>query len=125
MSYRLLADLIVILHFLWILFIVFGFIFALKRSRIAWLHLGGLAFSLLMNVLGWYCPLTYVENYLYRLHASGSAYNSSFVVHYLNQIVYPNLPGRTIRLGEVAFVCLNLVAYAVLAKKYLRPLKDR
>ena len=120
MIYGLLTDLIVILHFLWILFLVFGFIFVLSGSKIFWLHLGGLIFSLLMNLFGWYCPLTYAENYLYRLHASRLAYGSSFIIHYLEPIIYPDLPERTIRLGEIAFVCLNLVAYTVLAKKYLR-----
>ena len=102
MIYSYLAILTLLLHFLWILFIVFGFIFALKGSKLAFVHLGGLFFSLVINLFGWYCPLTYLENFLY--HAQDN----------------PNLAERTIRVGEIAFVILNLIAYAVLLKKYLR-----
>jgi hypothetical protein len=41
----LLVDMIIFLHFLWILFLVFGFVFAMKASRIAFLHLLGLGFG--------------------------------------------------------------------------------
>jgi len=62
----LLVDITIIVHFLWILFLVFGFVFALKGSRITYVHLGGLVFALGLNALGWYCPLTHVENHFVR-----------------------------------------------------------
>lgn len=120
MIYRLLADLSVLFHFLWILFIVFGIIFALKRSRLAWFHLGGLLFSLFLNIVGWYCPLTYLENYLRMSCGEGGTYGSSFITHYLDPIIYPDLPEMIIRIGEILFVFLNLVVYGIIAKKYLR-----
>ncbi|MBW1798367.1 MAG: DUF2784 domain-containing protein [Deltaproteobacteria bacterium] len=120
MIYKVLADLSVLFHFLWILFIVFGIIFALKRSRLAWFHFGGLLFSLFLNILGWYCPLTYLENYLRMSCGDGGTYDSSFIIHYLEPIIYPDLPEMIIRIGEVLFVCLNLVVYGIIAKRYLR-----
>ena len=57
-----LVDTTLIVHFLWILFLLFGFVFALKGSKIAYVHLGGLLFALVLNALGWYCPLTHLEN---------------------------------------------------------------
>jgi hypothetical protein len=119
MIYKILADVSVLFHFLWVVFLVFGLVFAIKRSRLAWIHLGGLLFSLLLNLLGWYCPLTYLENYLRGAYADGSTYSDSFIIHYLELIIYPDLPERTIRAGEILFVSLNLVVYGVLIKQYL------
>ncbi len=119
MFHRVLAELCVTLHFLWILFVVFGIVFALKRSRLAWFHLGGLLFSLFLNITGWYCPLTYLENYLRMSCGEGGNYGSSFIAHYLLPIIYPDMPEMIIRIGEVFFVCLNLVVYGVIAKRYL------
>ena len=113
-----LLDLTILFHFLWILFLVFGVIFALKGSKLAWFHLGGLLFSLFINLLGLYCPLTYLENYLLSAYEDSRTYSGSFIAHYLEPIVYPDLSEMTIRIGEIIFVSLNLVVYGILAKKY-------
>ncbi|MBU0735206.1 MAG: DUF2784 domain-containing protein, partial [Pseudomonadota bacterium] len=114
-----LAQITVILHFLWIVFIVFGVVFAIRRSRVAWLHLGGILFSLIINLFGWYCPLTYLEHYLQAGPVSGGAHEEPFIIHYLMPVIYPDVPERIIRIGEILFVCLNLVIYAGIAVKYL------
>ena len=116
--HNLFLDLTILLHLLWILFLVFGVVFALKGSKIAWFHLGGLLFSLFINVVGLYCPLTYLETYLRYTCGNEGMYSGSYIAHYLELIIYPNLSEMTIRVGEVLFVCTNLVIYAVLAKKY-------
>ena len=118
MVYRVLAELTVLLHFLWILFIFLGVVFALKKSKIAWVHLGGLLFSLFLNIFGWYCPLTYLENYLRRFQGETRHYGGSFINRSLEVVIYPDLSEGVIRIGEILFVCLNLVVYGVLAKKY-------
>jgi len=118
MVYRVLADFIVVVHFIWILFIIFGVVFAFFRFKIALLHLAGLVFSLLLNLMGWYCPLTYLENYLYSLHGYKSTDTGSFLLKVLEPLVYPNLPEYYIRIGEILFVCLYIIVYAYLAKKY-------
>ena len=118
MIYGLLADLTVLFHFLWIVFLIFGLGFALIKPKIAFVHMAGLLFALIMNLMGWYCPLTYLENYLISLHDLGSTYSGSFVATYLGHIIYPDLPERTIRAGEIIFVCLYVIGYAYLGKKY-------
>ena len=118
MIYNVLADLTILFHFLWILFLIFGVFFAIKRSKIAWFHLGGLLFSLFINMLGMYCPLTYLENYLRSIYGASGPYLGSFIAHYLERVIYLDLPEKTIRMGEILFVCLNLVVYGVLAKRY-------
>jgi len=120
MFYDLLADLTVVLHFLWILFLVFGFVFALRRSSIAWVHLGGILFSLVINLLGLYCPLTYLENYLRSLDTGHSSYSGSFIVHYMELIIYPDLPIKLIRVGEILFVCFNIAAYVFVGGRIAR-----
>jgi len=118
MFYNVLTDLCILFHFLWILFLVFGVVFALKGSKIAWFHLGGLLFSLFINIVGLYCPLTYLEAYLRYTCGNEGMYSGSFIAHYLEPIIYPNLSEMTIRIGEILFVGANLVIYGVLAKKY-------
>lgn len=118
MIYKLLAHFTILLHFVWILFLVFGVFIALKRPKIALVHLAGLLFSFVLNIFGWYCPLTYLENYLRYLHDAKSAYSGPFITNYLERIIYPSLPALYIRAGEILFVIFYMVFYAYLAKKY-------
>ncbi|UCF73386.1 MAG: DUF2784 domain-containing protein [Deltaproteobacteria bacterium] len=118
MIYRFLADLTIVLHSVWILFLIFGFILALIRPKIAFLHVAGLLFAMFLNIMGWYCPLTYLENYLYSLDDSPSTYTGPFIMNYLNHLIYPDLPEKYIRIGDILFLCLYLIGYAYLAKRY-------
>ncbi len=113
----LLVDIAIVVHFLWILFLVFGFVFALKGSRIAYVHLGGLVFALGLNALGWYCPLTHLENYLRSLHEAHSAYSTSFIARGLEKFVYPDIPENLLRGGEILLTALYLLVYGYWAKK--------
>ncbi len=118
MIYRILADLTLIVHFIWILFLILGFIFALTRSKIALLHMTGLLFALILNLMGWYCPLTYLENYLYALNDPRSTYSGSFIINYLQQIVYLDLPGQYIRIVGISFAVLYISIYVYLIKRH-------
>ena len=118
MIHRLIVDFVILVHFVWIVFLIFGIGFAFKRSRIAWIHLGGLLFSLLLNALGLYCPLTYLEHYLRSLYLETVTYGEPFIAHYLEGIIYPDVPERIIRIGEILFVCINLIGYGIIAKRY-------
>ncbi|MFH1351559.1 MAG: DUF2784 domain-containing protein [Pseudomonadota bacterium] len=118
MIYRLLAHLTLLVHFTWILFLLFGFIFAIKRSRLVWLHLSGLLFALILNLMKWYCPLTYLENYLYSLHDVKSAYTGPFIINYVEKLVYPSLPEHYMRAGEICFVTIYIVIYISYFKRY-------
>lgn len=113
----LLVDITIAVHFLWILFLLFGFVFALKGSRIAYVHLGGLVFALLLNLLGWYCPLTHVENYLRSLYDAHSVYSTSFIARALGRVVYPDIPENVLRGGEIVLTLIYLLVYGYWAKK--------
>ena len=118
MPYRFLTDLVILLHLLWILFLVFGVLLVLVRPKIAIFHLGGLLFSLILNLMGWFCPLTYLENHLRSLSDPGTRYLATFVTKYMARIVYPDLPEKVIRIGEMIFVGFYLLLYAYLAKRH-------
>ena len=83
------------------------------------MHLGGLFFSLVLNLMGWYCPLTHLETYLRTLYSGQPPYGGSFIFHYLEHIVYPEWPEKAIRIGGIVFVCVNLLGYGALAKRYI------
>ncbi len=124
MIYHLLTDLTILFHFLWILFIVFGIFLVWKWPKIAWFHLGGLLFSLIINLFGWYCPLTYLENYLHAWDVRQGGYKESFILHYLVPIVYPDLSEKAIRIGEILFVVMLLVVYGALARRHYMRLRS-
>ena len=113
----LLVDITIMVHSLWILFLVFGFVFVLKGSKIAYVHLGGLLFALVLNALGWYCPLTHLENYFLSLHDGPSAYSSSFIARGLEKFVYPDIPENLLRGGEILLTALYLLVYGYWARK--------
>jgi len=113
----LLVDITIMVHSLWILFLVFGFVFVLKGSKIAYVHLGGLLFALVLNALGWYCPLTHLENYFHSLHDGPPAYSSSFIARGLEKFVYPDIPENLLRGGEILLTALYLLVYGYWARK--------
>lgn len=100
MVYRILADIIVVIHFIWIVFMLVGFILTLigfwwKRFFDKWLfrtlHLLGIVYVGLLAVLRQYCPLTILENALREKYDLGLTYPGSFIIHYLQRLVYPDI----------------------------------
>ncbi len=111
MGYRLAADAILLLHLLFILFALFGALLAVHWRWIAWLHLPAAAWAFLVELNGWFCPLTPWENAL-RLRAGESGYATGFIEHYLLPLIYPAGLTRDIQLllaGVV--VAVNLWLY--------------
>lgn len=112
MSYRLLADLVVVFHLLFILFGLFGGLLGLWRKWLLLLHLPAAAWIAMIEFTGWICPLTPLEN---RLRNAGgeASYHGGFIEHYLIPVIYP--PGLTPQiqtlLGLLA-VAINIMIYA-------------
>jgi hypothetical protein len=106
------ADLLVLIHLLWILFLLVGIVFVFKRSRIAYVHVCGLLFSACLNTMGWTCPLTALESGL-RLAPDRPRQEVSFVSRYVSPLVYPDLSEDVLRAGELVFVGMNLAVYAI------------
>jgi hypothetical protein len=113
----LLANIVLAVHLLWILFLIFGFVFVLRRSKIVYLHLGGLLFALFLNAMGWYCPLTYAENYFRSLHDLHSTYSTSFIMRLVENLVYPDVPESLLRRGEIMLTVFYILAYVYWAQR--------
>jgi hypothetical protein len=111
MIYKISADLILLIHFSWILFTLFGCLIAYPYFWLKRIHWGMLLYGLLIEIFGWICPLTYLENWFLRQSNPSSAYQGDFLSHYLSKIIYLNLSRSWLILGAIMVVTLNLWFY--------------
>jgi len=88
MIFSLLADLAVLVHAMFVLFVVCGGLAVLRWPRLAWLHLPAAIWGVIIELQGWICPLTYLENHFRRLGGE-AGYGGSFIEHYLEPLLYP------------------------------------
>ncbi|MBI5025356.1 MAG: DUF2784 domain-containing protein [Nitrospirae bacterium] len=88
MAYRIAADIVVAIHFLWILFLIFGALLGRRYIGVKILHIGGLIFAIVMQVFGWYCPLTHIEIWLRQRHDPSLSYTGSFIINYAEKLIY-------------------------------------
>ncbi|MDH3714725.1 MAG: DUF2784 domain-containing protein [Gammaproteobacteria bacterium] len=117
MLYALLADLLVLLHLLFILFVVAGGLLVLRLPSLAWLHLPCLLWGVFTIVSGSICPLTPWE-VEFRLAAGQAPYSGTFIAHYIEPIIYP--PGLT-RAQQIVFgLLVALLNTAVYLRLLLR-----
>jgi len=89
MIYSFLADLLVVIHLLFILFVIFGGLLVLWRKWIAFLHIPAAVWGALIEFKGWICPLTPWENQL-RQAGGEAGYSGGFIEHYLIPVIYPD-----------------------------------
>ena len=114
MLYRILADLVVVLHFGFVLFVVFGGLLALRWPRAAWFHLPAAVWGAGIEFLQGICPLTPLENHLRHLGGEGG-YAGGFVERYVLPVMYPDGLSRGVQLGLGTFVIVfNLAVYSLL-----------
>ena len=117
MLYRFLADLVVLLHSAFVLFVIFGGLLALRWPRAAWLHLPAALWGAGIEFAAGICPLTPLENHFRRLGGE-AGYSGGFVEHYVLPVLYPNglTYGAQLVLGTFV-VILNLVVYTVVWRR--------
>ncbi|HET8655184.1 MAG TPA: DUF2784 domain-containing protein [Longimicrobiaceae bacterium] len=112
MSYRVLADVVLLVHLAFILFVVLGGVLVLRWRELVWLHVPAAVWGVLVELLHLSCPLTPLEDHLRRLGGE-AGYSGGFVEHYVTSIVYPS--GLTPRAQDVlgGFVLVvNALVYA-------------
>ena len=114
MHYRLLADLVLLLHAAFVVFVLLGGLFALRWPRAAWVHLPVVAWGAGIEFFGGICPLTPLENHWRRM-AGEQGYAGGFVEHYVVGVLYPDGLTRDIQvaLGLLVLVVNAAVYYAV------------
>jgi Protein of Unknown function (DUF2784) len=115
--YRALADLVLVVHLAFVLFVGLGGLLVLRWPRLAWLHMPAAVWGVLIEYTGWICPLTPLENSL-RERGGGAGYSGGFIEHYIQSVLYPAglTRGTQIVLGSLALL-VNLTAYGVVVAR--------
>ena len=111
MVYKMLADFVVLIHFLWIIFLFFGALWGVRKRVVKVIHLGGLLFAFILNISHWYCPLTYLEVYLRLKHNPDLTYAGSFIIHYVEKMIYVDLPTSFLLVATILLCLFNLWFY--------------
>jgi hypothetical protein len=112
MIYAMLADAVVVVHAAFVLFAVFGGFLVLRWRRLAWLHIPAVLWAALVEIAGWFCPLTPLENLL-RHRAGKSTYQSDFIDHYIMPALYPDaLAHESQMILGLSVLFINLSIYA-------------
>jgi hypothetical protein len=117
MGYRILADLVVGVHALFVVFVVAGGLLALRWPWAAAAHLPAAVWGTLIEFRGWICPLTPLEKSL-RASAGQAGYEGGFIDHYLLPVLYPAGLTQQVQvvLGSLV-IAVNVVVYGLLARR--------
>jgi uncharacterized membrane protein len=118
MFYKIAADFTILIHFLWIVFLIAGAFIGRKYQTVKIIHIAGLSFAVIIVAFGWYCPLTYLEIWLRSKHEPLLTYKGSFIFHYVEKLVYIELP-RGIIFG------LTLILIVITIYIYRKKEKDK
>ena len=117
MVYNFLADLVVLLHVGFVLFVMLGGFLVLWKSYMAWYHIPAVFWAASIEFLGWICPLTPLENML-RARGGDTGYATGFVEHYIMPILYPAALTRKMQIGLGMIVLgVNIAVYLIFWKR--------
>jgi hypothetical protein len=94
MVYQALANLVLIAHLAFVFFVVLGGVLVLKWRSLAWIHVPAFLWGALIELAGWICPLTPLENWL-REKGGGLVCQTGFIEHYLLPLLYPATLSRS------------------------------
>jgi hypothetical protein len=108
--YSALATVVLVLHELFIVWVIFGAFFTRSRPLLRWLHILSLVWGILIEFLPWPCPLTLLENWL-EAKAGVQPYQGGFLLHYLDRLVYPDISATALTVAGVIVCGINLAFY--------------
>jgi Protein of Unknown function (DUF2784) len=109
--YYALACAVLVVHGLFIVWVIFGAALTAGHRVLGWLHIGSWLWGVWIEAGPWPCPLTYAENW-FELRAGRQAYQGGFLLHYLDRIVYPNIPPAWLTEAAVGVAVVNAAIYA-------------
>ena len=116
--YEFLATLTLIVHFLFIVFVVFGGLLFFIKAWTLYFHIPAFLYGAYMEFTQTICPLTYLENYLLN-KANLATYSTSFIQNYLFPIIYPVNLTKGIQINlAISLIVLNAVIYGIVVIKY-------
>jgi Protein of Unknown function (DUF2784) len=108
--YSALAVAVLLLHALFILWVILGVFVTRSRPILRWMHISSLIWGILMELLPWPCPLTLLENWL-ETKAGISPYQGGFLLHYLDKLIYPDISPIALTTSGVIVCAVNLAIY--------------
>jgi hypothetical protein len=113
MLFRITADLVLVLHLCFVLFVVLGGLLALRWPRLAWVHVPVAVYGATIEFVGFVCPLTPLEVWL-RRRGGESGYSGGFIDHYVTATLYPEGLTRHMQfLLGAGVLILNAFAYTI------------
>jgi len=121
--YELAADLTLIIHFTFILFVIFGALLFFITTKIIFIHIPAFIWGSYVELTNSICPLTYLENWF--LHkANLTTYSEGFIQNYLVPIVYPVSLTKDLQIYlGIALIVINIVFYAFIFNKLKKNFK--
>ena len=113
MQYRILTDSILVIHLLFILFVILGGFLAFYKRWIVWVHLPAVIWGVCIELFGWMCPLTPLENWL-RNAGGQQGYEGVFIEHYLLPLIYPDNLTKSIQIFlGLSVLVINTIVYCI------------
>lgn len=110
MVYRFFADIILITHLCYILFVVFGGLLLFKRRWLWKLHLPAVIWGFSVQYFVWICPLTNIENRLRSLGGE-AGYENGFIDHFVTSLIYQDIAPEIHIFIAAALLLSNLSIY--------------
>lgn len=104
------AILILIVHVVFILWVIFGALLTRGRPLFMGLHIVSFGWALLIEIVPWNCPLTLAENW-FEMRAGVAPYRGGFLLHYLDALVYPHVPPLLLTALAAVVFAGNVVVY--------------
>lgn len=105
--FRFLAFAVMLLHLAWLGWILLGWLVTRRRPLLRWLHLVSVGWGIVVSIFPWTCPLTWAERRL-QACAGEQPYEKSFLEHYVEMLVYPDVPPKLLLVCAVS-VCLGIL----------------
>ena len=107
------ADVVLVVHLAFVLFVVLGGLLVLRWPRVAWVHVPVALYGAAIEFIGFICPLTPLEVWL-RRRGGEAGYSGGFIEHYITAALYPTGLTREVQLAlGAAVLVLNGIVYAV------------
>jgi Protein of Unknown function (DUF2784) len=114
MPFRIAADAVLLAHFVFAAFAVFGGILVAVNPTWAWVHVPVVLWSSAVNLMSWTCPLTPLEQSL-RARAGQAGYRGGFIQHYVGHAVYPRgMPRQLELVAGISVLVGNALVYALI-----------
>jgi hypothetical protein len=110
MMYAIAAAVVLVIHAAWLAWVALGVLATRGRPVLSAVHIGSLAWGIAVEVGPWPCPLTALEQH-FQQRAGMTPYRQSFLVHYLDRLVYPDIPLAVLVTAAVGVCVLNLGVY--------------